>query len=218
MGANRWGHVGELEALGRSSLRLYLDATPAANRYRLERHLSSGEQFVAQSVVLAAGGEPSTQAAPVLARSLDAHDALVYVSEALPPGTELSGRFSGALDLTASRSDFAVRIALYELLASGDYFALFDPPYEFRASEAREHGGPRPLRIGRRQSLTFTSDRLTSRRLQAGSRLVVVLGVDPQRTAALTLAPARGRRADAPPETLQLKWYGSSYIDLPVGK
>ncbi len=70
-----------------------------------------------------------------------------------------------------------------------------------------------------RQPLDLVSDRVTSRRLQAGSRLVMVLGVNKRPDQEVNLGTGRNVRDEyiefaGPP--LDIRWYGGSYIELPV--
>jgi hypothetical protein len=115
--------------------------------------------------------------------------------------------------------DMDLNIALYEVLPSGDYIALFDPSYAVRASYARDHSQRRLLKAGVRQQLTFQSERLTSRRLQAGSRVALVIGINKRWDQQINY----GTGKDVSEETiadasipLRIRWYNSSYIDLPV--
>ena len=115
--------------------------------------------------------------------------------------------------------DMDLTVALYELLPSGDYLELFDPGYEFRASYARDRVHRNLLKAGERQQLSFTSDRLTSRRLQAGSRLVVVLGVNKCSDQQINYGGGDDVSAEALADDdtpLKIRWYSGSYIDMPV--
>ena len=132
---------------------------------------------------------------------------------------EINGLLSGLLDFTVNKMDMDITIALYEQLASGDYIRLFDPPYTFRASYAQDRSHRHLLKAGERQQLAFKSDRLTSRRLQAGSRLVMVLGINKRPDQQINY----GTGGDVSDESiadatwpLKIRWYGSSYIDIPV--
>jgi hypothetical protein len=143
----------------------------------------------------------------------------MFVSEPLAQPMEINGLFSGLLDFTANKMDMDITIALYERLASGDYIRLFDPPYTFRASYAQDRSHRHLLKAGERQQLGFRSDRLTSRRLQAGSQLVMVLGINKRADQQINY----GTGADVSDESiadatsaLKIRWYGSSYIDIPV--
>jgi hypothetical protein len=132
---------------------------------------------------------------------------------------EINGLFSGLLDFTVNKMDMDITIALYEQLASGDYIRLFDPPYTFRASYAQDRSHRHLLKAGERQQLGFRSERLTSRRLQAGSRLVMVLGINKRPDQQINYGTGQDVSdesiADAT-SALKIRWYGSSYIDIPV--
>jgi hypothetical protein len=117
--------------------------------------------------------------------------------------------------------DMDLNIALYELLPSGGYLALFAPVYEIRASYARDRVHRHLLKAGERQQLTIRSERLTSRRLQAGSRVVMVLGINKRADREINY----GSGADVSEESVadgkvpvKARWYSSSYIDIPTQK
>jgi hypothetical protein len=108
---------------------------------------------------------------------------------------------------------------LYELLPSGDYIYLFNPTCEFRASYARDRGSRHLLRAGERQQLTFKSERMTSRQLQPGSRLVMILGISKRPDREVNY----GTGNDVSEETIaegrvpiKLQWHNDSYIEIPV--
>ena len=70
-----------------------------------------------------------------------------------------------------------------------------------------------------RERLDFESVRLTSRKLQSGSRLVVLLNIIKQPDLQINYGTGKdvGEEtiADAG-QPLQIKWFGGSYIDVPV--
>ena len=91
----------------------------------------------------------------------------------------------------------------------------------FRASYAQDRVHRRLLKAGERQMISFKLERLTSRRLEAGSRLVLVLGVNKRPDQEINY----GSGADVSEESLdndddkapvKIRWYGDSYIDIPV--
>jgi hypothetical protein len=60
---------------------------------------------------------------------------------------------------------------------------------------------------------------LTSRRLQPGSRIIIVIGVNKTPEQQINYGggddvSAESLDADSPP--LAIRWYGGSYVDLPV--
>jgi putative CocE/NonD family hydrolase len=222
MGANEWRHAPSLEAMAGSSLRFYLDAAAPAERRRLTQHKPAKSASTLQSVNFAdrtdAGWMPPTE---LITKGLVTHNDMTFVSEPLPKPTEISGLVSARLDFTLNKMDVDLNVMLYERLASGDYVRLFNPVYEFRASYAQDRINRHLLKAGERQELAFTSERITSRRLQAGSRLVVVLGINKRPDREINYGTGNDVSeesiTDAKPP-LKVRWYNDSYIDIPVRK
>jgi uncharacterized protein len=222
MGANEWRHAASLEGMANGSLRFYLDAAREGDDYALVRHEKSTTTFVAQSVSLQDRSDASWAAATaLLSRDLKTHNAVTFVSEPLAHATDIAGLLSARLDFTTNKMDMDLNIALYELLPSGGYLALFAPVYELRASYARDRVHRHLLKAGERQQLTIKSERLTSRRLQAGSRVVLVLGINKRADREINY----GSGADVSVESVadgkvpvKTRWYSSSYIDIPTQK
>jgi uncharacterized protein len=177
--------------------------------------------FVAQVVNLADRSDINSSWNPqsdVASRNLATRNATTYVSEPLPKAIELQGAWSGQLDLTVNKMDIDLRVVAYELLPSGDYVQLFEP-YALRASYARDRVHRHLLRAGERQQVLFRIERLTSRKLQAGSRIVFVLSIDKRPDQEINY----GTGEDVSVESLEdgkvpvkLRWYGDSYIEMPV--
>jgi putative CocE/NonD family hydrolase len=220
MGANTWEHSPSLEAMTNGSLRFYLDPAAAGDAHRLASKMNSKTAFLRQTVDLAdrsdAGWMPASD---LVSKSLPSHNSMTFVSGPLPQSVQLNGLFSGVLDFTPNKMDMDITIALYEQLASGEYIRLFDPPYTFRASYAQDRSHRHLLKAGERQQLGFRSERLTSRRFQPGSRLVMVLGINKRADEQINYGTGKDVSdesiADAT-TALKIRWYGSSYIDIPV--
>jgi hypothetical protein len=107
---------------------------------------------------------------------------------------------------------------MYELLPGGEYVQLFEP-YAFRASYALDRVHRHLLKAGERQELAFRSERLMGRRLQAGSRLVLVIGINKRPDQQINY----GTGNDVSEESLadgkvpvKIRWYSGSYIEVPV--
>lgn len=220
MGANEWRHVASLEAMGKAQLRFYLDAAPTTDGRRLALRKGADASYIQQTVNFADRSDANwTPPASLTGKSLQPHESVTFLSEPLRHPQEFAGLFSGRLDFTVNKMDMDLSIALYELLASGEYVQLFEPSYEFRASYAHDRVNRRLLRAGERQQLTFKSERLTARKLEAGSRLVVVLGVNkrPDRQINYGTGGAVNQESVEDAKTpLKVRWYSDSYIDIPV--
>jgi len=218
-GANVWKHAPSLERMADHRLRLHLSSTTSGNSYRLAEEKPADDSFVAHIVNIAdrSDADRKTPGGGVVDKEVDTWNGLQFISDPLPAATELSGLFSGRLDFIANKKDFDFQIDLYELTTGGDYVQL--APYWSRASYVGHPGRRRLLTPGKRERLDVHSIRLMSRRLAAGSRIVVVLSIikNPERQINY------GSGKDVSDETiedaktpLEIKWYSDSYLDLPV--
>lgn len=224
MGSNEWQHAPSLEAMGKGNLKFYLDAKPATGgeTRRLTLKKMSDTTFVPHTVDLADRSDSSLPAPNgIVSKALQLRNAVVFVSEPLKHSQEFSGLFSGKLDFRVNKQDLDLTIGLYELLPTGDYVQLYDPVYEFRASYVHDRVTRQLLRAGERQQLTFKSDRLTSRKLEVGSRMVVVLGVNKRPDRQInygTDGAVNEESVDDAQVPVKIRWYSNSYIELPIRK
>ena len=220
MGANTWEHASSPAAMANGSLRFYFEPQPGNDTNRLAARMSSKTTDLRQSVDLAdrtdAGWTPPSD---LISKSLPLHNAMVFVSDPLAQPLQVSGQFSGVLDFMPNRMDVDLTIALYERLPDGENLRLFDPSYTFRASYAQDRSHRHLLQAGVRQRLRFTVERLTSRRFQAGSRLVLVIGINKRADQQINY----GTGGDVSDESvadasspLKIRWYSGSYIDVPT--
>ena len=156
----------------------------------------------------------------IVSRTAEVRNATAYVSDPLAKPLELQGAWSGHLDLTINKSDVDLRLTAYELLATGDYVQLFEP-YVLRASYAQDRVTRHPLKPGERQKIEFKIERLTSRRLQAGSRLVWVVGVNERPDQEINYGSggdvAGESAADEQSKVpVKIRWWNDSYIETAV--
>ena len=220
MGANEWRHAPTLEAMTKGSLKFYLDATVSGEGHRLTQHRNPKAAFILQTVNLAdrkdAAWTPSTD---LISRSIATHNDVLFVSEPLAKPTEFNGLFSGRLDFTVNKMDVDLNIIFFERLAGGDYVRLFSPAYEFRASYARDRVHRHLLKAGERQELSFRSERMTSRLLQQGSRLVMVLGVNKRPDREINYGTGNDVSEDSIEDgkiPVKIRWHNDSYIEIPI--
>jgi hypothetical protein len=242
MGGNEWRHVQSLEAMGNGSMKFYLDATAVNASHRLTQHLpvskgvakskgttgmtkgkaAAEPTFVTEEVDLADRGDATswTPQLDITSHNVDVRNATAYVSDPLPKPLELGGAWSGKFDLTVNKVDVDLKIAAYELLPNGDYVQLFEP-YTLRASYAKDRLHRRLLKAGERQVLSFKLERLTGRKLQTGSRIVLILGVNKRPDEEINY----GTGEDVSNESIEsagskvpvkIRWYNDSYIEMPV--
>jgi putative CocE/NonD family hydrolase len=218
MGADEWGHAPSLAAMGSRRQRFHLAASPGGDG-RLSPGKPPRGTFVSHKVDLADRTDLDrlVPGGAIVDRKLDRANAVFFASDPLPAATELSGLFSGRLEFVANKQDFDLSVELYELTAQGEYVELSF--FLGRASYIQDRSHRRLLQPGRRQRLDFRSGRLTSRKLAAGSRLLVGLRSLKSPGAQINL----GSGKDVSDETvadagapLEIRWLGSSFVDIPT--
>ena len=139
------------------------------------------------------------------------------MTEPLAEPVDLAGRLRGELDFTLNQYDVDLVMRLYELDSGGRYVKLFEPAYAFRASYARDRVHRRLLLAGVRQQLPFQSERMIGRRLQAGSRLVLTIGINKRADQQINY----GARGDVSEESIEsvnaptrIRWHEGSFIEI----
>jgi uncharacterized protein len=222
MGANEWRHAASLDAMADGSLRYYLDTAGSGADRHLSLRKKTNDAFVPQNANLVDRRDASwTPPTDLISKSLAPRFATIFVSEPLPKASAFSGLFSGRLDFEVNKMDLDLNITLYELLANGDYVRLFGPTYEVRASYSQDRTHRHLLKAAERQKLVFKSERLTSRQLQAGSRIALVLSIGKRPDREINY----GTGGDVSEESIadgkipiKIRWYNDSYIDIPIHK
>jgi predicted acyl esterase len=222
MGANEWKHAPTLAAMGRQTLRFYLSAARKGDAYQLSEQKPASDGFITQTVNLSDRSDVdriSPSSSNIIDKNLDTWNSLAFVSDPLIKQTELSGLFSGKLDFITNKKDLDFQISLYELRPTGEYFQL--SYYWARASYVQDLTRRHLLTPGLRQQLDFKSGRLTSRKFQQGSRLVVMLSILKQQDVQINYGTGKDVSdetiADAG-EPLKIQWFDDSFIDIPVSR
>ena len=220
MGANEWRHAASIEAMAKSSLRYYLDATMSGSAHRLALHKNPAAASVRQSVNFVDRKDAAWVPSPILINTtLANHNDVMFVSEPLTKPVDFNGLFSVHLDFTVNKMDMDLNIMVFEHLAGGDYIRLFSPSYELRASYAKDRVHRHLLKAGERQELSFRSERLTSRRLQPGSRLIVVLGINKRPDREINYGTGNDvseESIDDGRTPLKVRWHNDSYLEIPI--
>ncbi|MET3383573.1 hypothetical protein SAMN05443580_1189 [Variovorax sp. OV084] len=221
MGADQWRHAPTLDAPQRTRLRLHLDTRERDDPHRLLPSPSEGGGNVRLSVDLADRRDVRTPWPDALrVKQLPARNSISFVSDPLPEGTELIGSLRGVFDITPSRQDVDFNISLYEQTASGEYQLLFDP-YDFRASYAGHRMRRRLLRAGERQLLAFTAERVTACKLAAGSRIVLLIGLNRRPDRQINYGSGKDVNSETIADAkwpIRVRWHARSYVEIQTGK
>ena len=213
-GANEWRHAASLEAMANGSAKLYLDG--ANHRLTPEPSPDAVETMTVNlSDRSDADWPPPSE---IVSKELPIRHGTRFTSEPFAEAVEVAGLLSGQLDFTVNKRDMDLNVTLYELAPDGNYVELADP-YEFRASYARDPIHRRLLKPGKRQQRAFKSTQIASRRLQPGSRLVLVLGVNKRPDRQVNYGSGKSVAGESLADgrtPLKIQWYGTSFVEIPV--
>ncbi len=219
MGANHWRHAPSLDALSDDRLRLYLTDSLSGDQYAL----NSSPPLVPGSAVqeIDFRNRESTSVDyypwPVVGDMPETNDALVFISEPFDEPVEISGAFSGQLNVTINKRDFDPLVILLERKPNGQYFRL--SYYLGRASYAHDMTERRLLQPGQIESVPIQRSYMTAKKLEKGSQLVVVLDVNRIPGAQInygTGGDVSDESIEDATEPLGVRWHNDSYIEMAI--
>jgi predicted acyl esterase len=218
-GANEWRHEPSLAKLETEALRFYLEDSPGGAPHRLATGEPSAPMVITDTVDLRDRSDADWRPTQDLVRrEIEPREGVLFVTEPLEEPVELGGRLRGELDFTINKYDVDLVVMLYELRSHGEYVKLFEPAFSFRASYARDRVRRRLLMAGVRQQLPFQSDRMVGRQLQAGSRLVLVIGVNKRADQQINYGAGNDVSAESIEDAgapLRIRWHQGSFIEIP---
>jgi hypothetical protein len=221
MGTDAWQHAGALDDLARDRARLYLAPEPEGGSGLLTPREPPGHAAIHLTVNLARREKGEGEPAPLsfMTGSVPVENGFAFVSGPLPGGLEIAGRFEGRLRVRVNKRDLDLTVALYELLPDGNYFHLFAPAEEFRASYLHDPARRHLLVPGAPEWLHFTSARITAVRVESGARLVMVLRVSKLPDREINYGSGRAVSGDSIASgrtPVRLSLLRGSYLDLPI--
>lgn len=211
MNGNVWKHASSLSTMADSTLTIHLGksvehSVDFKDRSDVEKWGSSGDLL-----------DPASGFRLLVDTTTNIANAITFASEPFDRPTEVSGLFSGQLEFITNKKDFDFNVTLFELTADGKYFQL---SYHWqRASYAADRTRRSLLVPGRRTTLSFQNNRLTSRRVQSGSRIVVALAIAKNPSQQINYGTGKvvadESIADAI-EPLRITWLARTRIALPL--
>jgi predicted acyl esterase len=161
--------------------------------------------------------DPSSDQRAIIDTALNIAHGIELRSEPLSEATEISGLFSGKLEFVTNKKDFDASITLFEQMPDGKYFQL--SYHWMRMSYASDRTRRNLIIPGKAQQIAFESNRLTSRRVAKGSRIVVVIAIIKNPATQINYGTGQDVShesiADAR-EPLRIRWLPATRVDIPI--
>ncbi len=220
MGSDLWKHAASVADMAKGRLTFHLAPAAEGAAHRLVAHAPDQPLCTELKVDLT---ERKTQnvGQPELieTKEIDVANCLSFASEPLPAPVEMSGCFEGQLVFRTNKKDFDLNLQLYERMADGRCFLL--SYFIGRASQIRDRHRRQLLTPGKEIRLRLRSGRLVSRRLSAGSRLVLLVGVIKQSGAQVNYGTGKDVSAESMKDAhdpLVIRLGSESTLILPVNR
>ena len=175
MGADAWHHAPSLEAAAEGAT--FHLSSAGCGPYRC---LVPGATTTAPMVQTVDFADRTTEGHAyypdtVVRDAIGVDSGFAFASAPFERPTSVVGTFSGALKVRIDTRDFDFSVSLYELMPDGGGMQL--SYYVGRASHARDPSHRELLTPGEWTTVPFERTRMTGRRMEAGSRLLVVVDV-----------------------------------------
>ena len=220
MGANLWGHASSLEKASDHSLTLYLSDAKEGDHLLLAKEQPSPPHSLEQTIDLA-DRKTSTNndyyPFPIVGQKPDFSTGYAFLSEPFDSPIEINGTFSGEIKAIINKKDMDIGVVLYQVMPDGQLFHL--SYFLGRASYARDMSVRRLLTPGAIESIPFDRTRMTSRHMDKGSRLLVMLNVNKNNFAEVNYGTGKDVAAEDihdAGEPLKIQWRTDSYVRIPV--
>ena len=220
MGANRWDHAPSLEKMHQSMLKLYLSNVKKDDYFKLSAQKPTQSAALEQEIDLADHTTFNNYAYPypIIQKDISSNG-FTFISDSLKQPMIVNGAFMGQITAAINKKDFDYSVVLYEVMPTGEYFEL--TYFVGRASYAWDITKRKLLKPGKITNIPFSNTKVVSRQLSRGSRLLVVINVNKNNFSQVNY----GTGKDVSVETvkdgkvpLKVKWYNSSYIEVPISK
>ncbi len=221
MGSNEWLHKPSLAKMNNDTLRFYLSNQQSGDRYQLSSQKPLKKEFLTETVDFADRKTSNTfyHADTIIYNKLDKSNGLVFMTDPIKKPLTVNGCFLGEIKAAINKNDFDYNINLYEQTPDGKYFYL--SYFMSRASYAADHSIRKLLQPGQIATIPFINSYFTSRKISAGSRIVIVLSINKSQDNQINYGTSRDVSSETikdAGEPLQVKWYNDSYIEVPVWK
>lgn len=219
MGSNTWQHKPSLMELNKQGVTYHLGKNiNDNNQYQLTTKFQNETDFIPQIVDMSdRQTHHNAQSWQVIQKELNEPNGLIFVTETFQEPQELTGSVTGHFALAINKKDVDIGFKFYELKANGETFAL--ARYISRASYAKDMSKRQLFTPNQKTIIPIVNSTMTSKLIERGSRLVMVLNVNKNPGAQVNMGTGKDVSeetiADAG-EPLEIKWFSDSEINIPL--
>ncbi len=218
MGTNKWKHVGSLEKMNNDTLTFYLSNIQEAEFFKLTEKKALKTKYISQQIDYKDRSNTSySETTEIVASALETGKYLSFISDTIKKPFSINGSFFGEIKTIINKKDYDLNIKLYEQKSDGSYFYLSS--FLGRASYAKDKSKRQLLTPGKEQIFAFSNSFFTSKQLEKGSRLVILVGVNKNPYWQINY----GTGKDVSDETiedgkvpLEIQWMTDSHINIPI--
>lgn len=154
---------------------------------------------------------------PLEKDNINLKDGLIFKSEALKEDVIMNGSFTGNLEFSINKKDVDYSVIVYQLTPENKYFHL--SYYIGRASFAKDREHRNLLVPNKKAQVSFDNSKLISKKIQKGSRIVVVVNVNKNNNAQINYGTGKDVNSESIKDAeipLKIIFTGNSSISLPV--
>ena len=220
MGTNQWKHVSSLDQINNDTLRFYFSNIRSGKYYKLLNQKPIEKGFINQEIDYNDRSDTSDlDVDKIINDIIETGENLSFISDPFNNSISINGSFIGKIKSVINKKDLDLNIELFELLPDGKFFRLSS--FLGRASYVHDRRERQLLLPGKEETISFNNSWFTSKQINVGSRLVILLGVNKNKYWQVNYGTGR----DVSDETnedgktpLKVKWLNDSYIDIPILK
>lgn len=219
MGGNIWKHASTLDEVHNQVLKLYLNTTRQDKYYVLSRKKTNKLIGLTQTVDFRDREQDNNYnfPDPIIQEQLVMPNGFAFATAPFTAPQEISGTFSGQLNIKINKKDLDFSVTMYEVMADGRFFEL--SYYLGRASYATDPTTRHLLQPGVKTAIPFSNTKMVSRLFGRGSRLLVIVNVNKNRFAQVNYGSGKEVSDETildAGEPLRVTWYNDSFITVPI--
>lgn len=218
MDTDTWMHQSSLNAMTNDTLKFHLSAKKTDSYYTLQSKASPSKiELTVDFKDRKNMNNTEYYPWPLEKENINVNDGLIFKSKVLKDDIILNGSFIGNIEFSVNKKDVDYSVILYQLTPENTYFHL--SYYIGRASYAQNREHRNLLVPNQNTQISFDNSKLMSKKIQKGSRFIIVLNVNKNNHAQINYGTGKDvnveniQDANTP---LKLIVTGNSHISLPI--